>query len=330
MTIKLDASTLIASLPALLGYQVHDSIVAVMLKRVGALEAVDCVLRADLAYTAEQIATMAAQTGRTAYNTAGAVLIAVAGPQHNAHAGNALDALRNALMDSDIPVRGRFSVATTATPAIWMDVDTGQRGITAPWTDSPVTAEAVVAGKVIADNRSALVAEFDQAAHTVAATAVDSLLPLVDAGEALTQVIAGSGEITDSLVGLLATAIANKRLRDSHLVLGLDHADRAVGIWTEIARRMRGQARLEAVTIAAAFAYMAGDGVRAGIAVDIATKEAQQTGLEEPMLAALLDTALRHGVEPKKIREVILSAAGRPSSPPPGWESTAAGDDPEA
>jgi uncharacterized membrane protein YkvA (DUF1232 family) len=157
MTIKLDASTLISSLPAMLGYQVHDSIVAVMLKRHGAdLEAVECVLRADLDNSVDDIATMAAKTGRTARNTAAAVLIAVAGPQHHGHAGDALDALRNALMDADIPVRGRFSVATTAAPAIWMDVDTGQRGITAPWTDSPVTAEAVVAGKVIANSRDDL------------------------------------------------------------------------------------------------------------------------------------------------------------------------------
>ena len=148
---------------------------------------------------------------------------------------------------------------------------------------------------------------------------MDSLLPLVDVGEALTQVIAGSGEITDSLVGLLATAIANKRLRDTHLVLGLDHADRATGIWIQIARRMRGQARLEAVAIAAAYAYMTGDSVRAGIAVDIASTEAQEVGLEEPMLALLLNTALRQGVEPTKIREIILTAA-----------AASAGDDPEA
>jgi len=320
MTIKLDASTLISSLPAMLGYQVHDSIVAVMLKRHGAdLEAVECVLRADLDNSADDIATMAAKTGRTARNTAAAVLIAVAGAQHHGHAGDALDALRNALMDADIPVRGRFSVATTAAPAIWMDVDTGQRGITAPWTDSPVTAEAVVAGKVIANSRDELVAEFDQAAHTVAATAVEGLLPLVGAGEELAAVFAGSGAVSDDLVGLLATAIANKRLRDTHLVLGLDHADRATGIWIQIARRMRGQARLEAVAIAAAYAYMTGDSVRAGIAVDIASTEAQEVGLEEPMLALLLNTALRQGVEPTKIREIILTAA-----------AASAGDDPEA
>ena len=318
MTIKLDASTLISSLPAMLGYQVHDSIVAVMLKRAGSLEAVDCVLRADLDYTVEQIATMAAQTGRNARNTAGAVLILVAGPQHHAHGGDALDALRNALMDADIPVRGRFIVPTTATPAIWMDVDSGQRGITAPWTDSPVTADAVVSGKVIADSRDDLVAEFDQEASTVAATDAESLLQLVGAGEELAEVIAGSGQVTDALVGLWATAIANKRLRDSHLILGLDHAERAVGIWTQIARRMRGQARLEAVTIAAAYAYMTGDSVRAGIAVDIATTEAQQAGLEQPMLAFLLNTALRRGVEPKKIREIILAAAAAATGDDPG------------
>ena len=129
MSVKLDASTLISSLPAILGYKVYDSIVAVMLKRQGDQDAIDCVLRADLRNSVEQIATMPRVAGRSARNSSGAILIVVAGAEHNKHAGDALDAVRNALMDLDIPVRGRLSVASTAEPALWVDVDTGQSGI---------------------------------------------------------------------------------------------------------------------------------------------------------------------------------------------------------
>ena len=68
MSVKLDASTLISSLPALLGYQVYDSIVAVLLKRHDDGDVIDCVLRTDLHNSVEQIATMPRVTGRSAAN----------------------------------------------------------------------------------------------------------------------------------------------------------------------------------------------------------------------------------------------------------------------
>ena len=240
MSVKLDASTLISSLPAILGYKVYDSIVAVMLKRQGDQDAIDCVLRADLRNSVEQIATMPRVAGRSARNSSGAILIVVAGAEHNKHAGDALDAVRNALMDLDIPVRGRLSVASTAEPALWVDVDTGQSGITAPWTDSPVTAEQVLAGRVVANTRDELVGEFAVVEPAAPEVEVDNLEPLIDAGEELAAIIAGDGENTPDLVGRLALAITvSVRLRDAHLLLGLDHVQRSAAVWTSMSRCMR-------------------------------------------------------------------------------------------
>lgn len=315
MSLKLDASTLISSLPAILGYQVYDSIVAVMLKRHGDQDAIDCVLRADLHNTVDQIATMPLVAGRSAKNSSGAILIVVAGAEHNKHAGDALDAVRNTLMDLDIPVRGRLSTATTAEPALWTDVDTGDSGITAPWTDSPVTTASVVQGRVVANTREEIVAEFAITEPAAPQVEIDNLEPLIDAGEELAAIIAGNGQVTPDLVGRLAVAITiSVRLRDAHLLLGLDHLQRTAQVWTAMSRSMRGIARAQAATIAAAYHYMGGDGPRAGIAVDVANQAAEDAGKERLTLTGLLDTALRMGVPPEKIRDVIVNAGNTGSA----------------
>ena len=48
----------------------------------------------------------------------------------------------------------------TIAPDVFTDIDTGDSGITAPWTDSPVTTASVVEGRVVANTREDLVAEF--------------------------------------------------------------------------------------------------------------------------------------------------------------------------
>lgn len=314
MSLKLDASTLISSLPAILGYQVYDSIVAVLLKRNGGQDAIDCVMRVDVTNPIDQIATMPHVTGRSAKNTSGAILIAVAGPEHNKHAGDALDALRNALMDLDIPVRGRLSTATTAEPALWTDIDSGDSGITAPWTDSPVTTASIVEGRVVANTRDELVGEFAITEPAAPQVEIDNLEPLIDACEELAAIIAGTGEVTPDLVGRLALAITvSVRLRDAHLLLGLDHVQRSATVWTAMSRSMRGIARAQAATIAAAYHYMGGDGPRAGIAVDVATQAARDAGQQPLKLTGLLDTALHMGVTPEKIRDVIVNAGNASS-----------------
>ena len=85
----------------------------------------------------------------------------------------------------------------------------------------------------------------------------------------------------------------------------LDHPQAGADLWTHIARRLRGQPRAEALTIAAVCYCLLGDGIRAGIATDTALNEAQATQAPPPRLALLLLTALRSGIPPQQIRRVI-------------------------
>ena len=309
MSNNLNAAGLISSLPAILGYQVTDSIVAVMLKRHDGQEVIDVVLRVSIDCSTEEIATMPQAAARSARNTAGAILIAVAGGDHDTHAGDLRDALRNSLIDLDIPVRTRLSVPTTAEPSLWTDIDTGRSGITAAWTDSTAAAERVFHGKAVAASREALVAEFAPAEPATPQAHHADMESLIHAGEELAAIIAGTGQPNADLASRLATAITlHPRLRDAHLLLGLDHTERTAALWTGLARHMRGLARAHAATIAGFYYYLAGDGPRTGIAIDTANRSATATGNKPLTLTALLDSTLQAGISPHELRSVAIEA----------------------
>ena len=97
-------------------------------------------------------------------------------------------------------------------------------------------------------------------------------------------------------------------LRDAMISAALDHPQAGADLWTHIARRLRGQPRAEALTIAAACYCFLDDSVRAGIAADAALNEAQATQTPPPRLALMLLTALRSGIPPQQISRAIIDA----------------------
>jgi Domain of unknown function (DUF4192) len=96
------------------------------------------------------------------------------------------------------------------------------------------------------------------------------------------------------------------------LALALDHPQAAADLWTHIARRLRGQPRAEALTVAAVCYCLLGDAVRGGIATDTALEEAQASDTAPPRLAVLLLAALQAGMPPQQIRRVIADSAPKP------------------
>ena len=105
---------------------------------------------------------------------------------------------------------------------------------------------------------------------------------------------------------------AELALRDAMIGLAIDHAQAGAEVWTHIARRLRGQPRAEALTIAAICHCFLGDGIRAGIATNAALDEARASDTAPPPLAALLLTALSSGMPPAQISGAITKAIRRP------------------
>ena len=182
-------------------------------------------------------------------------------------------------------------------------------GPTYPYTDSLITAQRVLGGDRVSRARSDIEDEF-------APLPPAPPIALGDHGE---LVVSTAEEIAAALQGLpisrtLATRAGIVITADVSSPRRHDRCRRSTTpkpgaeLWTHIARRLRGQPRAEALTIAAVCYCLLGDGIRAGIATDTALDEAQLTQTSPPRLALLLATALRAGIPPQQIRRVITDA----------------------
>jgi hypothetical protein len=97
-------------------------------------------------------------------------------------------------------------------------------------------------------------------------------------------------------------------VRDGLRMLGGEGRGAAAQVWVRIASHLRGPARLEALTNAAALFYIAHETVRAGVALEITEKLAASLDVAFPGLAQLLDTALSAGIPPTDILAVLQRA----------------------
>ena len=293
------AADILAAAAGLLGFAPTNSIVAYMLRRDpndGLL--VRCAIRFAVTITTEHAASFPATCNLR--------------PDEN-HAAAILDALRDALDTAGIPVIRRIMTHNVTDEGQWYDPDSGEYGPTYPYTDSLITAQRILAGERVTRGRSDIEAEFAPIAPA----------PPVAIGDHGQLVITTTEEISDALnghpisrtlptrAGIIITA--DVAVRDAMLTAALEHTQAAAELWTHIARRLRGQPRAEALTIAAVAYCLLGDGIRAGIATQTALDEAQAAHSPVPRLATLVLTALRSGIPPQEIRRVIPNSAPKPS-----------------
>lgn len=108
-------------------------------------------------------------------------------------------------------------------------------------------------------------------------------------------------ELACPTVDRWAEAIGDLQVRDALLALAItDHRHAAETMWRELTRRLRGSGRASAATLLAHLHYIAGEGAMAGVALDAAL-----TADPDWSFAALLDRALRAGVRPSLLWEII-------------------------
>jgi Domain of unknown function (DUF4192) len=306
---------IIGAAAGLLGFAPTNSIVAYMLRHDpnDDLLIVRAALRFDVTITTEQATRFPPTCNLRAADNDAAVLLAVCDQPHDRHAAAILDALRDALDTAGIPVIRRIMTHNVTDEGQWYNPDSGQYGPTYPYTDSLITAQRILAGDRVSRGRSDIEAEF----------APITPAPPVAIGDHGQLVITTAEEISDALnghpinrtlptrAGIIITA--DVAVRDAMLTAALEHTQAAAELWTHIARRLRGQPRAEALTIAAVAYCLLGDGIRAGIAAETALEDTEATHSPTPRLAALLLTALRTGIAPHEIRRVIPGSTLKPS-----------------
>jgi hypothetical protein len=310
--------TLIAAVPAVLGFVPETSLVLVTLDR-GDL---GCVLRIDLSDDMdEQIAHLAevAAAGRPE------AAVAVVVDEHGAgcHSCNddyrdLADSLAEQLASWDIVLLGAHVVDRVATGGRWHCADgCGRGGVIEDPSASPLAVAAVLDGRRLYTGRAELqavvAADPVRSAELAGVLAAGSDLfgdmsdgdacAAIDEARAAAAHVAAGGVLSDEVAARLGWALRDVRVRDTLFALAVgEDADRAEALWVSLARILPSRWRTEALVLLAFSAYARGDGPLAGVSLDAALRI-------DPVhrMAGMLDQALQSGLRPEQIRELAVT-----------------------
>lgn len=320
-------SELLASIPSLLGFHPVDSLVAFGLRGPRATE-LTLVLRSDLPPPqrahdlAHQLLPPLVQHGAV-----GIALVVVGGqpaPDDDLPHRELLARCEAVFVDTGIPVVHQLWVPDTTAGQRWHCYDeTDCSGLLPDPGAMSLAAEAALSGLRIYERREDIVATLRPDPDDVLARRSAALDRSTDETEPTGGVPDPAGQrlalvrgairsatksppaLTDEDVIRLTEALGDHRIRD--LCLDFDELPdvaAAERLWTSLTRATPIPERAEAACLLAFSAYVRGDGVLAGIALDRA--EEADSGHR---LAGLLRGALSIGLAPSKLRIAGIRAA---------------------
>jgi hypothetical protein len=320
-------SELLASIPSLLGFHPTDSLIAFGLRGSRATE-LTLILRSDLPPPqrardlAHQLLPPLVQHGAV-----GIALVVVGGrraPDDDLPHRELLARCEAVFVDTGIPVVHQLWVPDTTTGQRWHCYDeTDCSGLLPDPGGTSLAAEAALSGLRIFERREDIVATLTPDPDDVLARRSAALDKYADEAEptrgspdpvgerlalvrgAIRSATKSPPALTDEDVVRLTEALGDHRIRD--LCLDFDEVpDMAAAerLWAALTKATPIPERAEAACLLAFTAYVRGDGVLAGIALDHA--EAADPGHR---LAGLLRGALSVGLAPSKLRIVGIRAA---------------------
>ena len=312
--------SLIAALPAVLGFVPEKSLVLVSIEGgvMGAVMRAD--LSAELVGNIERLAEIAETSGAervvaVIIDDDGA-LCPVCGEEHRRLAG----ALESALAQRAVELYAVHVVDRVQADGSWHCVDgCGQRGRVEDPSASPLAVAAVLDGRRLYSRRSELqsVIELSEAARSPQRTEAittreqerDAEWGLdpdgcgrrdVETALAAAAMAWDGSEFDDRQLAVLACALTDVAVRDTLYALAVgDDCDRAEALWALLARERPDPWRVDALVLLACSAYARGDGPLAGVCLEAALRS-------DPShrMAGMLDTALQSGMRPEQIREL--------------------------
>lgn len=318
MRINLSSNTdVIAVIPALLGFVASNSIVAIVFDNLDNRSTVHMGARYDSAaplhLAAEFVDALPLQHNDGTPRRV--LLIAIADTTHEHHAGDHLDALQRQLTARGAAVIKRLHTPHLDAGHTWTDIDTGDTGTTADYRTSEIALQmAVEHGRTVRTSRDDIAAEFtpgdpapdadntDDTTEFVTRTVLGMYAAFNDPDALTPQLAADTGH-------LVTTSVYR---RDALLVVSTTHPQTGATVWTRLARQLRGQARIEALALAAACFYVSDDTVRTSIALEAAHATATAAGLPDTTLVGLLNMAVQTALPPARIRQLFATLAAKP------------------
>ncbi|CCK64878.1 DUF4192 domain-containing protein [Mycobacterium canetti] len=320
-------ATLIAALPAILGFVPEKSLVLVSL----AAGELGSVMRADLCdELADRVDHLAELVAAANPAAAIAVIVDANGaqcPRCNEEYRQLCAALAAALSQRDIVLWAAHVVDRVAAGGRWHCVDgCGCSGVIDDPSASPLAMAAVLDGRQLYPRRSDLqaviavddparsaelaVALGHQAADREIAHRADSVgCSRQDVENALAAAarVADGQSLSDTELARLGCALGDARVRDTLYALAVgENAGAAESLWALLARVLPEPWRVEALVLLAFSAYARGDGPLAGVSLQAAL-------CCEPghRMAGMLDTALQSGLRPEHIRDIAVTGYQR-------------------
>ncbi|GAA2561477.1 DUF4192 domain-containing protein [Mycolicibacterium diernhoferi] len=314
-------ASLIAALPAVLGFVPEHSLAVVTVDNAGPGAELGAVMRVDLsAGLAENTDHLAEVVGAGGPEGAIAVIIDEFGSECEACGTDHLelaDALARSLAEEGVDLFAVLVVDRVAAGGRWFCADgCGANGVVDDPEASPLAAAAVLDGRRLYRRRADLqeiiaVTDSDRSerlAQTIAGHArFEPTAAQVRETAHLAMVVAArladGTEPADAELVRLARGLSDPRVRDIlyALAVGAAAAD-AEALWAMMARVLPEPARPDVLVLLAFSAYARGDGPLAGIALEAALQLDPRH-----RMAAMLDSALQSGMRPEQIRGMALS-----------------------
>lgn len=333
---------LIAAIPAMLGFAPSRSLLLICLDgRIGESLTIGTVMRHDLSFPdpdltqrsvstemADVIDRFAAVCLRDEVRTAIAVIVDD-GRKTSVGSGRG-DARYQALgsrLEDRLQARGThlldtFLTANIAHGCAWISLtEPREKGTVSDPRSSSVTLAYVLGGRAMLESREAL-ADLLQPLDTALSRQVRACIgaareeDLPSERTSIERILREIGrwaqspldqprslELSAAQIAEFGVALTRFMVRDSMLALVLhDCAATAEQLWSHLSRTLPAPERACPATLLGFSAYARGDGVMAGVAIELAL-----AADPDYSLARLLDSALNAGARPEMIREVALS-----------------------
>ncbi len=313
--------SLIAALPAVLGFVPEKSLVLVSIEdgQLGAVMRVDLpdVLAQDLDPLADILVSASPEGVIAVIVDADGAGCLVCNEDYQVLSRDLAEALHGRAID----LWAVHVVDRVQDGGSWHCADgCGERGLVDDPEVSPMAVAAVVGGRRLYGSRADLQKVI--AAENGADSLVSRIRQIEDEGRAgrvedpdgctrrgvlvairAARRVAAGKRLSDAALADLAHHLTDSAARDAlyALAVGRD-AGRAEALWTLLSRRLPQPWRLEALVLLAFSAYVRGDGPLAGIALC----EALRCDPTHRM-AGMLDKALQSGMRPDQIRELALA-----------------------
>jgi len=308
--------TLIAALPAVLGFVPENSLVLITIDG----GEMGCVMRVDLSPELyESTGPLAGVAAAAAPDGAIAVVVDADGLDCRACNDDYRQlkiTLEQSLADHGIHLLDFHIVDKVVSGGRWHRLD-GPGGMVDDPTASPLAVAAVLDGRRLYAKREELhrVIEVTDPAASAALAAVirrrsaavrldppDAARDVRDAMSAASRVIAGE-ELSEATIAALACALTDLQVRDTLYALAIgEGADAAEALWGLLSRTLPAPWRVEALVQLAFSAYARGDGPLAGVSLEEALR-CQPTH----RMAGMLDQALQSGMRPEQIRDLAVT-----------------------